>query len=412
MKKAVKMAVKMAGRILAIVVAIGLLGASSPLDAGAAGKPSAINVVVIGDFSGPYAPVVGPIRPGTEDAWQYINSNLGGVHGVKVTPILKDMGGKMDIGQSMYNEVLTLHPKPLFVDVWITPLSAALRQRYEEDGIVGFHSGATESLYPAANSYGFYALYPELTAVALKWTKDNWKEKRNPRIGILTWDTGYGKAILNDELYAHLKKIGVDLVGTELFGIKEVDLTAQLLRLKSKNPDFLVTCAIGGGPLAIKKGCREMGWKVPLINTIGGDWGTIRLAPELFEGDIVALSTKSFDETDDPAVKTIMGFFNANKRTVNDKGIVYMLGWQDALIAHKVMTQVVDKHGWDGLTTKNIKAELEGLKGFDVLGGLSKISYTKDRRTPTQARVYKVSKGKLLPVTPFLEVPDLRPKKK
>ncbi|MGZ8430249.1 MAG: ABC transporter substrate-binding protein [Candidatus Deferrimicrobiaceae bacterium] len=403
--------VKKAGRILAIVVAIGLFGVSSPRNVGAAGKPDTINVVVIGDFSGPYAPVVGPIRPGTEDAWQYINSKLGGVHGVKVTPILKDMGGKMDIGQSMYNEVLTLKPKPLFVDVWITPLSAALRQRYVEDGIVGFHSGAPESLYPVGNSYGFYALYPELTAVALKWVKDNWKEKRNPRIGIITWDTGYGKAIINDELQKYLKKIGVDLVGTELFGIKEVDLTAQLLRLKSKSPDFLVTCAIGGGPLAIKKGCREMGWKVPLVNTIGGDWGTIRLAPDLFEGDIIGLSTKSFDETDDPAIKTIMGFFNANKRTINDKGIVYIFGWQDALIAHKVMTQVVDKLGWDGLTTTNIKAELESLKGFEVLGGLSKISYTKDRRTPTQARVYKVSKGKLLPVTPFLEVPDLRPKK-
>ncbi len=406
-----KKGMKKAGMVLALVVAVGLFVASPPRHAQAAGKPGTINVVVIGDFSGPYAPVVGPTRPGTEDAWQYINSKMGGVHGVKVTPVIRDMGGKIDVGQSMYNEVITVKPKPTFVDIYVTPLSASLRSRYIEDGIVGFHAGAPESLYPVGNSYGLYALYSEQTAVALKWIKDNWKEKRNPRIGIVTWDTAYGKAILYEEFYAYLKKIGVDLVGTELFGIREVDLTAQLLRLKGKNPDFLVTCNTASGPMAIKKGSREMGWKVPLVNSAGEDWGTIRLAPEAFEGDIVTLPTKSFDETDAPSIKTIMGLFNANKRTTNDKSLFYMLAWQQAILEHKIMSQVVDKYGWDGLTTKNIMTALEGLKGYDVLGGLSKVSYTKDRRTPTQARVYKVTGGKLLPLTPFLEVPDLRPKK-
>jgi hypothetical protein len=106
-----------------------------------------------------------------------------------------------------------------------------------------------------------------------------------------------------------------------------------------------------------------------------------------------------------------MQFFNTNKRTINDKTIFYMIGWQTALIEHRVMTQVVEKHGWDGLNTKNVKAAMNNLKNFSVLGGLQTISYSNDRRTPTQARVYKVSKGKLLPVTPFLEVPDMKPKK-
>ncbi len=403
---------KKVGVVLALVFAIGLFVGSSPRNAVSAGKPDTINVALIADFSGPYAPVVGPMRPGTEDAWEYINTKLGGVHGVKVTPIIRDMGGKIEIGQSMYNEAITLKPKPLFLTPGTAPLAAALRQRFVEDGIVGFVPSTSDTLYPMGNSYGLYALYPEQTAIALKWIKNNWKEKRNPRIGIITWDTAYGKAILNDEFYAYLKKIGVDLVGTELFGIREVDLTAQLLRLKGKNPDFLVACNAASGPMAIKKGCREMGWKIPLVNSLGEDWGTVRLAPEMFEGDIVTLPVKSFDETDDPSIKTIMGFFNKYKRTTNDKSVFYMIAWQQAIVEQKIMTQVVDKHGWDGLTTKNIKAELEALKGFDVLGGLAKISYTKDRRTPTQARVYRVSKGKLLPVTPFMEVPDLRPKEK
>ncbi len=403
--------VRKTGLVLAFVVAAGFFGASSPRHAQAAGKPSHINVVVIGDFSGPYAPTVGPTRPGTEDAWEYINTKLGGVHGVKVTPVIRDMGGKIDVGQSMYNEVITVKPKPMFVDFYMTPVFVALKKRLNEDDFIGFGGGTPESLYPVGNSYAVYPLYSELTALPLKWIRDNWKEKRNPRIGIVTWDTAYGKAILYEEFYAYLKKIGVDLVGTELFGIREVDLTAQLLRLRGKNPDFLVTCTTGSGPMAIKKGCREMGWKIPLVNSPGSDWGTIRLAPQLFEGDIVSLPTKSFDETNDPSIKTIMEFFNANKRTTNDMAIFYMIAWQQALIEHKVMTEVVNKHGWDGLNTKNLKAALNGLKNFEPLGGFTKVSFSENRRTSTQARVYKVNDGKLLPVTPFLELADLRPKK-
>ncbi len=248
---------KKAVTVLLAVAAVGLCGfngALSPRDVGAAGKPDIIHVAIISDFSGPYAPVVGPTRPGAEDAWKYVNTKLGGVHGVKVVPIIRDMGGKIDIGQSMYNEVITLKPKPLFVDFCPAPLAVALRPRFVEDDIVGLQPSTPESLYPLGNSYGLYALYPEQTAIALKWIKDNWKEKRNPRIGIITWDTAFGKSILNEEFNAYLRKIGVDLVGTELFGIREVDLTVQLLRLKGKNPDYLVSSINANGAMAVCSG--------------------------------------------------------------------------------------------------------------------------------------------------------------
>ena len=67
-------------------------------------KPDAIYIAMIGDFSGPYAPVVGSARPGAEDAWGYINNELGGVHGVKVKPLIMDMSRKAAIGFSKYNE--------------------------------------------------------------------------------------------------------------------------------------------------------------------------------------------------------------------------------------------------------------------------------------------------------------------
>jgi branched-chain amino acid transport system substrate-binding protein len=374
-------------------------------------KPDSLQIGLIGDFSGPYAPVVGPTRPGTLDAWDYLNDKEGGVAGVKVKPILKDMAGKLDVGLSQYNELINMKPKPVFIDTYITPLSAALRERYVENDVVGFHAGAVESLYPVRNNYGYYCLYPEQAAVALKWVKDNWKGKGNLKIGIITWDTGYGRAILTDEFYAYAKKIGVDIVDTQLFGIREVDVTTQLMKLRAKKPDFLLTNLGGSGSLAIKRGCKEMGWKINLLNGIGGGWGTVALDPAIFEGDITVLPVKSFDEVDDPSIKTVMKYFNQSKRTVRDKTLFYLIGWYVALAEHKIMNQVVKEHGWKGLTTKNIVNALNKMKDYKPLHGITVLSYSEKRRTPTVARVYKISKGKLLPLTDFLEVPDLRPAK-
>lgn len=374
-----------------------------------ADKPSSIQIGLIGDYSGPYAPVVGPTRPGTLDAWQYLNEHEGGIQGVPVTPILKDMAGKVDVGLSQYNELVNMTPKPVIIDTYITPLAAALRKRFVEDSVVSFAPGAVESLYPVGNTYSYYCLYPEALGAALKWVKDNWKEKRNPKFGIITWDTGYGRAILTDEFFAYAKNLGVDIVDTQMFGIRDVDISAQLMKLREKKPDYLITNTAASGPLAIKKGCKEMGWDINMINLAGGDWGTVALDPTMFEDDLIALHIKSFDEVEDPSIKTVMKYFKANNRTAKDKSLFYLIGWQMALLEHKILNEVVKEHGWNGLNAQNIVKALNKLNDYEPLHGITKISYSEKRRTPKVARVYKVSNGKFLPVTGFLEVPDLRP---
>jgi branched-chain amino acid transport system substrate-binding protein len=375
----------------------------------AAGKPDVITVVCIGDFSGPYAPILGAIPASVEDAWEYLNNELGGVRGVKVKPIMRDMKGKMDLGLFMYTEMINMKPKSTFIDIWISPLSEALRERYVEDDAVGFHAGTVKDIYPVGNCYSYYALYPEQMAVALKWIKDRFKEKRNPRFGIITWDTAYGRGILTDEFFAYAKRIGVDIVETQLFGIRDVDVTTQLIKLREKKPDYLATNTAAAGPWVIHKGLKEIGWKIPLVNTLGSDWGTVNMGPDLFEEDIVVMPYKSLDETNDPSIKTIMRYFNQNKRTPKERTLFYVIPWVVAVLEHNVMTKVVDKYGWEGLSTKNIIKVLNSVKNFAPINGITRISFSAKRRSPNVARVYKISGGKILPLSNFMEVPDMRP---
>ncbi len=397
-----------------IVVGISLL--CLPLgitqSAVADGKPAVINVAPLLDLTGPYAPITGPLGPGSKDAFDYINKELNGVNGVKINLILRDYAGKMPLALSMYNEIINITPKPMFTLPGSSPLGAALRERYKDDGIIALSPTSVDTIYPVANTFGLYPLYAEMTAVGLKYVMDNWKEKRPMKAAIITWDTGYGKAILYDRFFEYCKEIGIDIVGTELFGIREQDVTSQLLRLKEKGPDWLITNTTAHGPVVIKKALKVMGWNVPVLNNAGNDWGVISMAPQLFNNDIAVLPTRGFDQKDEPSIQKILKYFKLNNRSKRDRSMFYLIGWITALIQHKAMKDVVDKHGWDGFNIENLKKAMANINNFRPLGGLTEVTYSADRPTLRKAMVYRISdKGVFTPLTGFIKAPDLRPAK-
>jgi ABC-type branched-subunit amino acid transport system substrate-binding protein len=375
----------------------------------AAGKPEKLYIGMLADMSGPYAPVVGPFKPGAIDAWNYLNNEKGGIQGVPVEPLPRDNGGKVAVSLAQYNELINRDPRPIFIDTAFSPVAEALRPRYVEDDMIGIHAGNIVAVYPLANSYACYPMYDEWFGFAAKWFKNNWKEQRNPRVGIITWDTAYGRGMLTETVFEYLKKIGVDLAGEpQLFGIRDVDVTTQLMKLRSWKTDILMSSITAGGALAVRKGMKEMGWEVP-YNTNGIDLGTLNLNPPIFEGNYVQRAMLSWHETEHPAMQFIMEQFKKNNRTKQDMGGWYLIGWITAAIEHKVMNAVVKEHGWDGLTTKNLKTEMNKVKGLEPWGGLSKISYSAKRPLPNHMRMFQIQNGRMLPVSDWEEVPDFLP---
>ena len=90
-------------------------------------------------------------------------------------------------------------------------------------------------------------------------------------------------------------------------------------------------------------------------------------------------------------------------REVND----FILDPENELI--NSLLEVVEKYGWEGLTTKNLKTAMNQVKDFLPWGGLGKITYTEKRPAPVHMRMYQSKKGKLLPVSDWGEVPDFLP---
>ena len=375
-------------------------------------KPEYMVLGLIGAFTGAYAPVIGPVCAGAEDGVKYVNEELGGIDGVKIKLENRDMQGNVALGLQQYAGLMESKPKPLFVAIVHAGISEALREKLLADGAIGLSQSTTvPCIYPRANTYGLSVMYPEAVALPLNWVKDNWKEGRNLRLGIITWDSAYGRGFITDEFFDYCKKIGVDIVGTELFKVGEVDVTTQMTRLRAKKPDWLATQCMASGPISILKAAKEMGWKIKLLGGYGLDEDTAVLDPELMEGSVGMHSCWPLNDRGHPGIKLLLRYMEKNKRTKMEQRTPYIYGWTMPQIMHKVVKDAVAKVGWSKLNLDAIKYEMNHLD-FEPQNGLMKLAFTEKRPENRWCYVHKIQDGKAVVVSPgggYVNPPDLMP---
>jgi branched-chain amino acid transport system substrate-binding protein len=87
------------------------------------------------------------------------------------------------------------------------------------------------------------------------------------KVAILADSTNFGQ-LGREELEKTLDLKGIKPVAVEKFNIKDVDMTAQLLRAKQAGAQVVLTYGIGPELAQIANGMVKLGWKVPMI----GSW--------------------------------------------------------------------------------------------------------------------------------------------
>jgi branched-chain amino acid transport system substrate-binding protein len=87
------------------------------------------------------------------------------------------------------------------------------------------------------------------------------------KVAILADSTNYGQ-LGREDLEKALEKKGIKAVTVEKYNIKDVDMTAQLLKAKQAGAEVVLTYGIGPELAQIANGMEKLGWKVPLI----GSW--------------------------------------------------------------------------------------------------------------------------------------------
>jgi branched-chain amino acid transport system substrate-binding protein len=87
------------------------------------------------------------------------------------------------------------------------------------------------------------------------------------KVAILADSTNYGQ-LGRADLETALQLKGIKAVAVEKFNVKDVDMTAQLLKAKEAGAEAVLTYAIGPELAQIANGMTKLGWKVPMV----GSW--------------------------------------------------------------------------------------------------------------------------------------------
>ncbi|MFJ2986558.1 ABC transporter substrate-binding protein [Collimonas sp. NPDC087041] len=231
-----------------------------------------IKIGVTGPFTGGSAPMGVSMRDGVKLAVADINAK-GGVLGRQLLLVERDDEAKNERGVQIAQELINKEKVVGTVGFINTGVALASQRFYQEAKIPVMDNVATGSIVTkqfvapeykdnyvfrnAANDTIQSAMIVDEAVIRQKHTK----------VAILADSTNYGQ-LGREDLERALGSKGIKPVAVEKYNLKDVDMTAQLLKAKQGGAQVVLTYGIGPELAQIANGMEKLNWRVPII----GSW--------------------------------------------------------------------------------------------------------------------------------------------
>ncbi|MCE7946267.1 MAG: ABC transporter substrate-binding protein [Chloroflexi bacterium CFX4] len=407
-----------------------------------------ITLHTFGDLSGPFAPITQPLAAGFADALKYYNAN-GGICGAAITLQQDDTAGRQEQTQSLYQRYRAFDPKPLMLLLYSSADAELLREQVADDEIPVFlFAGSTIGLYgEQADTPGWIfagiPLYTDQFGAFCRWLGKAWTtdlgREGSPKVGHLSWEGAFGRSSETAETTAYCAAQGVEVVGGEYFLPTATDVTAQINNLVSKGANVLFTTSLASGTALIAKDLVTLGLEEEVLLS-GVNWALDSSVGLLGQATFKPSGLPSTDNIygimpyiwwDEPTdgTKLVQEQFTANQRPLTARGISYLAGFGAIDTYIELITQTVNRVGYDNLSGAEVKKTFETFK-YDALGGVFKYNFAENVRAQNSARIGRLTYARgadgmpivvevggnkllvpvVLPVTTEFEtVPDLKP---
>ena len=88
------------------------------------------------------------------------------------------------------------------------------------------------------------------------------------KVAILTVSSAFGVAG-KEQLLGQAAKFGMEVVGQEVFGDKDTDMTPQLTKMRSLPAQAVICWGVGPAPALVAKNMKQLGLTIPLIQSHG-----------------------------------------------------------------------------------------------------------------------------------------------
>lgn len=253
-------------KIKSIITALALASSVSAFAA------DSIKIGLSGPFTGGSSPMGVSMRDGVKLATAEINAK-GGVLGRKIELIERDDQADNQRGVQVAQELINREGVVATLGFINTGVALAAQRFYQEAKVPVINNVATGSLVTKqflppeyADNYVFRTSANDTiqSAMIVEQAIDVRKFKK---VAILADSTNYGQ-LGREDLEKALAAKNIKPVAVEKFNIKDVDMTAQLLKAKEAGAQAILTYGIGPELAQIANGMEKLGWRVPMI----GSW--------------------------------------------------------------------------------------------------------------------------------------------
>jgi len=358
---------------------------------------------VLIDLSGPTSDWGKNQVKGQLDAMRWVNEH-GGINGKNLKLIVIDDGYKVPRGVAGYNRLVDSE-KVMGLYIQSTGTTMTLIKKIVADGVATIAASFTSKFQnPKKTPFSFFVSpsYATMGRIALKWIRDNWKDKsRNPRICYLYPDNKYGRDILN-VCKDYAKKIGVDVGPDQVINWPTKDATVQLTNMKRYDPDFAYITSTAMNGAVILKNAMALGLRTKFISNIRNfEESLITLSGGAAEGTYGVHPIAPYGAPVPGMAKVVESH---EKWHPGETGTnVYVEGWVNILAVAEALKRA-DKAG--NLTPSGIRNAFEEFRDFETGGLAPPLTFTsKDHRGSMAAKIYEIKGDKMVDVSGWIELP-------
>jgi len=243
---------------------------------------------------------------------------------------------------------------------------------------------------------------PQRTSVAVKKTYEYLKKQNFAKIALITATDGFGKDGLN-WLEKLAPEYGLQIVGSEVFGVGDTDMTPQLVKIKDSGAQVVICWTIGPAGARVAKNVKQLGITLPLVQCHGQpDPKYIELAGDASEGSVMP-STKLMVAQQlldaDPQKAVILDFIHFYKDTYHfDQQYAINThsgyAWDAIYLLSNAMRQV-------GAEPQALRTTIEQTRGYVGISGIYVLSAEDHNGLGTDSLVMvKIEKGQWVLLQP------------
>jgi len=396
-----------------VVLLILLVVAVSPLLA--CGKKKAVEEqpIIIGsltDLSGVVPAQGREASAGELDAVRYINEVQGGIGGVQVELITKDIKYNSTLGTQAYADLQSTYGSRLRAVVsFITPGLLPNKDSFVADKVIGFGSADPLSELPFDQYWTFSSIcfYNVAFDAATTYLIDHWSGSGKPVVGLVATTVNAAK-VISGGIKSACDREGVTYLA-KLGDPTALDRTVDLTTLKDAGANIVFLILSESGVIKALKDSRQMG----LNATFAGlkSYATASFATAAGsdgEGMYCVIDTASWEETDVEGIQFLRDWNAEWHPEVTFRSPQYILSFVDVLTVAEAMRRAIDKVGYSKLDGDAIKEALEGMTDWNPMSLMAPLKFGPDRHSGgTAVRLCQLQSGQWKAATDWLTTREL-----